>query len=92
MRRIIATRKTGKTVSLMRQAILSDAKFACRNIEYAKTLAFQCGLDPSKIISYDDLLTRGRKYDNVVIDEIEEFVRYTITNTGTLVGYTLTIG
>lgn len=92
MRRIIATRNTGKTVSLMRQAILSDAKIACRNVGYARTLAFQCGLDPSKIISYADLLTRGRKYDNVVIDEIEEFVRYTITNTGTLVGYTLTVG
>lgn len=36
MRRIIATRNTGKTVSLMRQAILSDAKFACRNVGYAR--------------------------------------------------------
>ena len=41
MRRIIATRNTGKTVSLMRQAILSDAKFASRNIEYAKSLGWE---------------------------------------------------
>lgn len=49
--------------------------------------AYAYGLTGIDFISWDELINNPHSYDKVVIDEMEEFIRYMINDK--LVGYTL---
>ena len=89
MYRIIDSRGSGKTSRLMLIAKENNAKFACSNPHVMEAKAHAYGIIGLEFISYGDLLKLGSKNDTVVIDEMESFVRYVITNTGNLIGYSL---
>lgn len=89
MYRIIDGRGTGKTSRLLLIAKENNAVVACENPAAMREKAHAYGLTCIDFISYYDLLVNGNSYNQVVIDEIEYFVRFVITNTGTLIGYTL---
>lgn len=90
MYRIIDGRATGKTCRLMCLAKDTGATIACMNPENMKQKALNYGFVGINFISYKDLLACGRRFDKVLIDEIELFIQYAIGVNGKLIGYSLT--
>lgn len=90
MYRIIDGRATGKTSRLMLLAKETGAVIACMNPENMKQKALNYGFVGINFISYKDLLVCGRRFDKVLIDEIELFIQYAIGVNGKLIGYSLT--
>ena len=89
MYRIIDGRATGKTCRLMCLAKDTGATIACMHPENMKQKALNYGFVGINFISYKDLLACGRRFDKVLIDEIESFIQYTIGVNGKLIGYSL---
>jgi hypothetical protein len=87
MYRIIDSRNSGKTSRLMLIAKEQHAKFACFYPPTMREKAYAYGLTGIDFISWDELINNPHGYDKIVIDEVEEFIKY-ITN-DKLIGYTL---
>lgn len=84
MYRIIDNRASGKTSKLMLLAKENHVKIACSNPAAMRIKAHAYGITGVDFISYSDI---NLNEDNVMIDELENFVSY-ITK-GKLTGYTL---
>ena len=89
MYRIIGERNSGKTSNLMLTAKANDAVFVCANPYAMKHKAEAYGIMGIDFISYNELLEDSPVCENIVIDELEDFVKWIITN-NKLVGYSLT--
>ena len=87
MYRIIDNRSSGKTSRLMLLAKETNSAIACSNPSAMKTKAYAYGITGIDFIPYIDLFN-GHYNGNVLIDELEEFVKgYTDAN---ITGYSLT--
>ena len=87
MYRIIDGRSSGKTSRLMLLAKETNSAIACSNPSAMKTKAYSYGITGIDFIPYSDLFN-GYYTGNVLIDELEEFVKgYTDAN---ITGYSLT--
>ena len=87
MYRIIDNRSSGKTSRLMLLAKETNSAIACSNPSAMKTKAYSYGITGIDFIPYSDLFN-GNYNGNVLIDELEEFVKgYTDAN---ITGYSLT--
>ena len=87
MYRIIDSRSSGKTSRLTLLAKENNAAIACSNPSAMKTKAYAYGITGIDFIPYSDLFN-GYYTGNVLIDELEEFVKgYTDAN---ITGYSLT--
>ena len=87
MYRIIDRRSSGKTSRLMLLAKETNSAIACSNPSAMKTKAYAYGITGIDFIPYSDLFN-GYYTGNVLIDELEEFVKgYTDAN---ITGYSLT--
>lgn len=89
MYRIIGERNSGKTSNLMLTAKANDAVFVCANPYAMKHKAEAYGIMGIDFISYNELLEDAPVCENIVIDELEDFVKWIITN-NKLAGYSLT--
>lgn len=87
MYRIIDSRGSGKTSRLMLLAKETNSIIACMNPYAMKEKAYAYGITGLTFISYEELLTESWNDYNVMIDEIELFVKYQLS--GVLKGYTL---
>ena len=87
MFRIIDSRSSGKTSRLMLLAKETNSAIACSNPSAMKAKAYAYGITGIEFIPYSDLFN-GYYNGNVLIDELEEFVKgYTDAN---ITGYSLT--
>lgn len=87
MFRIIDSRSSGKTSRLMLLAKETNSAIACSNPRAMREKAYAYGITGIDFIPYSDLF-EGKYNDNVLIDELEEFVKdYTDAN---IKGYSLT--
>lgn len=91
MYRIINNRGTGKTKKLMLLAKDNEALFVCANPHAMEQKALAYGITGLNFLSYDNApcYYEEGKTLNVVIDDIEAFVKWFISN-DKLIGYTLT--
>lgn len=87
MYRIIDTRGSGKTSRLMLLAKEQDAVLACSNPYAMQQKALAYGISGIEFISYEDLINKKYYGSNIMIDELENFVKYQLS--GKLVGYTI---
>ena len=87
MYRIIDSRSSGKTSRLMLLAKENSAAIASSNPSAMRTKAYSYGITGIDFIPYSDLF-EGKYEGNVLIDEIDLFVRYFID--ANLIGYSLT--
>lgn len=87
MYRIIDSRSSGKTSRLMLLAKENNAAIACSNPSAMRTKAYSYGITGIDFIPYSDLF-EGKYEGNVLIDELDLFVRYFID--ANLIGYSLT--
>lgn len=86
--RIIDKKASGKTSRLMLLAKENGAKIACSNPHAMREKAYNYGFTGIEFIPYSDLVNGAIDFgDNVMIDEIETFVKEFID--GNLLGYTL---
>lgn len=85
MYRIIDNRGSGKTGRLMLLAKETNSAIACSNPLAMKQKAYAYGITGIDFISYDDLINGWD--DNVMIDELEMFIKY--TTSAEVMGYTL---
>lgn len=94
MYRIIDGRKTGKTSRLMLIAKENNAVFVCLNTKDMENKARIYGLTGILFMSYYEFneVMRGRGYRdrNVVIDDLEAYINYTMSPTFKIVGYSIT--
>ena len=88
MYRIIEGRGTGKTSRLMLLAKETNSAIACSNPSAMRQKAYSYGIIGIDFISYSDLFTGGWTDENVLIDELEEFVKQYID--ANITGYSLT--
>lgn len=88
MYRIIGRRGSGKTGNLMLLAKETNSAIACLNPQAMRRKAMAYGIAGINFIHYKDLLEHGTS-TNVMIDEMETFVKYCI-NRNNLIGYSLT--
>lgn len=88
MYRIIDSRSSGKTSRLMLLAKETDSAIACSNPSAMRQKAYAYGITGIDFISYSDLFTGGWTEENVLIDELEEFVKQYID--ANITGYSLT--
>ena len=89
MFRIIDERSSGKTSRLMLLAKETDSAIACSNPSAMRQKAYAYGITGIDFIAYSDLFNGG--YDgNVLIDELEEFVKQYVD--AKITGYSLTNG
>ena len=88
MFRIINSRSSGKTSRLMLLAKETDSAIACSNPSAMRQKAYAYGITGIDFISYSDLFTGGWTEENVLIDELEEFVKQYID--ANITGYSLT--
>ena len=86
MYRIIDSRSSGKTSRLMLLAKETNSAIACMNPLAMREKAYAYGITGLNIISYSQLFN-GEYEGNVMIDEIEEFVKQYIDCK--LTGYSL---
>ena len=87
MFRIIDGRSSGKTSRLMLLAKETDSAIACSNPSAMRQKAYVYGITGIDFISYSDLFNGG--WDgNVLIDELEEFVKQYVD--AKVTGYSLT--
>lgn len=87
MYRIIDNRSSGKTSRLMLLAKETNSAIACSNPSAMRTKAYAYGITGIDFIPYSDLF-EGKFNGNVLIDELEIFVREFID--AKLIGYSLT--
>ena len=87
MYRIIDERSSGKTSRLMLLAKETNSAIACSNPSAMRQKAYAYGITGIDFISYSDLFTGGWN-DNVLIDEMEEFVKQYVD--ANIMGYSLT--
>ena len=87
MYRIIDSRSSGKTSRLMLLAKETNSAIACSNSAAMRQKAYSYGITGIDFISYSDLFTGGWN-DNVLIDELEDFVKQYVD--ATITGYSLT--
>ena len=87
MYRIIDGRSSGKTSRLMLLAKETKSAIACSNPSAMRQKAYAYGITGIDFISYSDLFTGGWN-DNVLIDEMEEFVKQYVD--ANIMGYSLT--
>lgn len=87
--RIIDDRCTGKTSRLMLLAKETGAAIACRNPWEMRDKARGYGITGIEFIGYGDLIRNNFESGNVLIDELEAFVRYYVGLN--IIGYTLSI-
>lgn len=87
MYRIIDTRGSGKTSRLMLLAKEQNAVLACSNPYAMQQKALAYGISGIEFISYEDLINKKYYGSNIMIDELENFVKYQLS--GKLVGYTI---
>ena len=88
MFRIIDSRSSGKTSRLMLLAKETSSAIACSNPSAMRQKAYSYGITGIDFISYSDLFTGGWTEENVLIDELEEFVKQYID--ANITGYSLT--
>mgnify|MGYP006896617384 FL=1 len=88
MFRIIDSRSSGKTSRLMLLAKETNSAIACSNPSAMRQKAYAYGITGIDFISYSDLFTGGWTEENVLIDELEEFVKQYID--ANITGYSLT--
>ena len=88
MYRIIDTRSSGKTSRLMLLAKETGAKIACANPNAMRQKAYAYGITGIDFIPYSELFTGNCDNDNILIDELANFVSHYID--GDLIGYTIT--
>ena len=88
MFRIIDGRSSGKTSRLMLLAKETNSAIACSNPSAMRQKAYSYGITGIDFISYSDLFTGGWTEENVLIDELEEFVKQYID--ANITGYSLT--
>ena len=87
MFRIIDGRSSGKTSRLMLLAKETDSAIACSNPSAMRQKAYAYGITGIDFISYSDLFNGG--WDgNILIDELEEFVKQYVD--AKVTGYSLT--
>jgi len=87
MYRIIDSRSSGKTSRLMLLAKETNSAIACCNPSAMREKAYAYGITGIDFIPYSDLF-EGKYEGNVLIDELDLFVRYFID--ANLIGYSLT--
>ena len=88
MFRIIDSRSSGKTSRLMLLAKETNSAIACSNPSAMRQKAYSYGITGIDFISYSDLFTGGWTEENVLIDELEEFIKQYID--ANITGYSLT--
>ena len=90
MIRIIDGRGTGKTSRLMLLAKEYNALFICANPRGMEEKARAYGIEGIQFVSYEDFLRLNydSEAEQVVIDEMEQFVNYVLGNLK-MVGYSL---
>ena len=88
MYRIIDSRSAGKTSRLMLLAKETGSAIACMNPAAMRTKAHAYGITGIDFISYSELFNGEWSEEDVLIDELEEFVKQYID--ASIVGYSLT--
>ena len=88
MYRIIEGRSCGKTSRLMLLAKETGAAIACSNPSAMRAKAYAYGITGIDFISYSELFNGEWTEENVLIDELEEFVKQYID--AEITGYSLT--
>jgi hypothetical protein len=89
MYRIIDSRCSGKTSRLMLLAKETGSIIACSNPSAMEQKSHAYGITGVRFISYGELFKPDvHSRDNIMIDEIENFVQYCIYN-NKLIGYSL---
>ena len=88
MFRIIDGRSSGKTGRLMLLAKEKIAAIACSNPSAMRQKAYSYGITGIDFISYSELFNGEWSEEDVLIDELEEFVKQYID--ASIVGYSLT--
>ena len=88
MYRVIGGRGSGKTLQLMLLAKENNAIIACSNPNALRQKALAYGITGLDFISYRNLLELDYENNNIMIDEIELFIKNYLDNN--LVGYSLT--
>lgn len=93
MYRIIDGRGMGKTSRLMLIAKDNNAVFVCSNTRAMETKAHVYGLTGILFMSYHEfnkvIREKGYLDRNVVIDDLEDYINYTISPTFKFVGYSI---
>lgn len=93
MYRIIDGRGTGKTGRLMLIAKENNAVFVCSNTKAMETKAHVYGLTGILFMSYHEFnkVIREKSYldRNVVIDDLEDYINYTLGTALKFVGYSI---
>ena len=91
--RIIDGRGTGKTSRLMIIAKENNAVFVCSNTKAMEVKAHAYGLTGILFMSYHEfnnvIREKGYLDRNVVIDDLEDYINYTISPTFKFVGYSI---
>ena len=88
MYRIIDTRGTGKTSRLMLIAKENNAVFVCKNPQAMKSKSYSYGIVGIDFVSYEDFLDYQVQGQKIVIDELEDFIKFAL-NGVELIGYSL---
>ena len=88
MFRIIDGRSSGKTSRLMLLAKETDSAIACSNPSAMRQKAYSYGITGIDFISYSELFNGEWSEEDVLIDELEEFVKQYID--ASIIGYSLT--
>jgi hypothetical protein len=88
MYRIIDSRSSGKTSRLMLLAKETNSAIACMNPHAMRAKAHAYGITGIDFISYSELFNGEWSEEDVLIDELEEFVKQYID--ASIVGYSLT--
>ena len=88
MFRIIDGRSSVKTSRLMLLAKETDSAIACSNPSAMRQKAYSYGITGIDFISYSELFNGEWSEEDVLIDELEEFVKQYID--ASIVGYSLT--
>ena len=88
MYRIIDSRSSGKTSRLMLLAKETGAKIACNNPKAMRHKAYAYGITGIDFIPYSDLFSGLHDNDNILIDELANFVATYVD--GHVIGFTLT--
>lgn len=92
MLRIINSRATGKTGSLMLVAKETNAIFVCASPAIMERKAHGYGIVGIQFMSYDEFLSKGGLDVPYVVDELELFAKYAVQKnhiTSRMLGYTL---
>ena len=90
MYRIIDGRGTGKTSRLFLIAKENNATIVCKNVSKTREKAYGYGITGLNFMSYGEAIEQLYiSSKTIVIDELEEFIKYWIHEDANLIGYTL---